>query len=51
MQQGQVLNAAGYGMPNVNDSRVRGRLLMPVNITIPTITTAQKDLLSKFNQV
>jgi len=51
MQQGQVLNAAGYGMPNVNDSRVRGRLLMPVNITIPIITTAQKDLLSKFNQV
>jgi curved DNA-binding protein len=51
MQHGQVLNAAGYGMPNVNDSRVKGRLLMPINITIPTITDAQKDLLSKFNQI
>ena len=51
MQHGQVLNAAGYGMPNVNDSRVKGRLLLPINITIPTLTDTQRDLLSKFNQV
>lgn len=52
IQHGQILGASGYGMPNVNDNRFRGRLLMPINIMIPeNLTEAQKDLLSKFNQV
>lgn len=51
VQHGQILGASGYGMPNVNDSRFRGRLLMPVKIIIPTnLSDNQKDLLSKFNQ-
>lgn len=50
-QHGQILNAPGYGMPNINDNRFRGRLLMPINIEIPTqLTPGQKELLSKFHQ-
>jgi curved DNA-binding protein len=50
IQHGQTLNASGYGMPNMNDARFRGRLLMPVRITIPgALSDAQKELLSKFN--
>lgn len=50
-QHGQTLSAAGYGMPNINDNRFRGRLLMPINIEIPTqLTPGQVELLSKFHQ-
>ena len=52
IQHGQVLSAAGYGMPNVSDNRFRGRFLMPVNIVIPTnLSQSQKDLLENFNKV
>jgi molecular chaperone DnaJ len=48
---GQVLSATGYGMPSINDNRFRGRLLMPINILIPTqLTPGQIELLSKFHQ-
>jgi curved DNA-binding protein len=50
-QHGQTLSAQGYGMPNINDNRFRGRLLMPINIEIPTqLTPGQVELLSKFHQ-
>jgi len=50
-QHGQILSAAGYGMPNINDNRFRGRMLMPINIEIPTqLTPGQVELLSKFHQ-
>jgi DnaJ-class molecular chaperone len=50
-QHGQTLSAPGYGMPNINDNRFRGRLLMPINIEIPTqLTPGQVELLSKFHQ-
>ena len=52
IQHDQILSAPGYGMPNMNDSRFRGRLLMPIKIVIPsTLTQGQQDLLKKFNQV
>ena len=44
-QPGQILSVNGYGMPNINDSRMKGRLLIQVQITIPTLTESQKDLI------
>jgi len=35
IQHGQVLAAAGYGMPKMNDPRYKGRLLVEVRIVIP----------------
>ena len=47
-QPGQILSAAGYGMPKLNDNRFKGRLLMPVNIKIPTfLTDEQKQILQQ----
>ena len=49
IQQDQILSAPGYGMPNMHDSRFKGRLLMPVKISIPSnLTEHQKNLLLKF---
>jgi DnaJ-class molecular chaperone len=42
-QHGQVLAANGYGMPNVNDNRFKGRMLLQINITIPTLSKHQID--------
>jgi len=45
-QHGQILSAAGYGMPKMADNRFKGRLLLKVNITIPTnLTSTQLDKL------
>jgi len=42
-QFGQTLSVQGCGMPNMQDSRLRGRLLIKVKITIPTnLTEVQK---------
>jgi len=48
-QHGQILSAAGYGMPKVNDNRFKGRMLISVNITIPTLNEAQKHILKQIN--
>ena len=34
-QHGQMLAAAGYGMPKMGDNRFKGRLIINVNVTIP----------------
>ena len=48
-QPGQILSAAGYGMPNMNDNRFKGRMLIQVSISIPTdLNERQKDLLKQF---
>ena len=45
-QNGQILAVHGYGMPNMNDPRMKGRLMLHVQITVPTnLTNAQKDLI------
>lgn len=44
-QPGQILSVNGYGMPNITDNRMKGRLLIQVQITIPTLTEQQKDLI------
>lgn len=38
-QHGQMLGATGYGMPKMHDNRFKGRLLMQVNIVVPTNLT------------
>jgi curved DNA-binding protein len=35
-QHGQILSIHGHGMPNMSNPLMRGRLLLNVNITIPT---------------
>lgn len=48
-QPGQILSVNGHGMPNVNDNRFRGRLLLLVGIKIPlNLTDHQKQLLTNF---
>lgn len=47
-QHGQTLVANGHGMPQVNDPRFVGRLLMPINVKIPTqLSEHQKSLLKQ----
>ncbi len=51
IQPGQTLNIQGYGMPNMANSLMKGRLLINVNVTIPTtLTPDQKDALRKIIQ-
>jgi len=46
-QPGQILAIQGYGMPNMHDARFKGRMLINVNIKIPTnLSPAQKDALT-----
>jgi len=45
-QFGQVLGVPGGGMPNMSDTRFKGRLLLKVNIQIPSnLNENQKNLL------
>lgn len=48
-QPGTVLAAHGYGMPNMKDPRFVGRLLIQVNIKIPTNLTEEQ--LTKLKEV
>ena len=48
-QPDQILAIQGYGMPNMNDNRFKGRMLITVKVTIPSnLTDAQKDILKHF---
>lgn len=50
-QHGQVMAAAGYGMPKMSDNRYRGRLLLHINIVVPdNLTDAQKQILKEHFQ-
>jgi curved DNA-binding protein len=44
-QPNSTLRLSGYGMPNVNDNRFRGNILLGINITIPTLTEEQKNVI------
>lgn len=41
-QHGTLMAAAGYGMPNMQDNRFLGRLLIQVDIKIPTTLTQEQ---------
>ena len=50
-QNGQMLAAAGYGMPKMNDNRFKGRLLISISTLIPTnLSEAQKQILREHFQ-
>lgn len=50
-QYGQLLALNGYGMPNIKNPSVFGRLLLEVNIVIPTnLTDDQIELLKTLQQ-
>jgi curved DNA-binding protein len=45
-QHGQLLAAAGYGIPHANDNRIKGRMLIQLNVIVPTnLTEEQKTSL------
>jgi len=45
-QHGQIMSVQGYGMPFMQDNRMRGRLLITINLKTPTtLTDQQKDLI------
>jgi len=45
-QPNTMLAAQGYGMPNINDNRFRGRLIMEIEIFVPSnLTENQKQIL------
>lgn len=47
-QPGSVLSIPGHGMPNVNDNRFRGRLLLEIQIIVPSdLSEEQKEVLRK----
>ncbi len=48
-QHGTILAAAGYGMPNINDPRFVGRMLIQVNIQIPNSLSEQQ--LNKLREI
>jgi molecular chaperone DnaJ len=44
-QYGQILAVQGYGMPNMADNRMKGRLLIEIKIIVPKdLTESQKDI-------
>lgn len=48
IQHGQTLAVHGYGMPNINDPRMRGRLLINIGVVVPTdLTDDQKEIIKK----
>jgi curved DNA-binding protein len=46
-QHGTTLSIQGHGMPNVNDTRFRGRLLLNLRIIIPTLNQTQIELVKR----
>jgi curved DNA-binding protein len=47
-QSGTILSAHGYGMPNMHNNNFKGRLLLPIKITIPTnLSDNQKTLIKQ----
>lgn len=47
-QHGQILSINNYGMPKIQEPSSRGRLLIQINIVIPTnLNSAQKELLKQ----
>ena len=46
-QHGTTLSVQGHGMPNINDPRFRGRLLLNLKIVIPALNAAQSELIRK----
>lgn len=51
IQHGQQLSVHGYGMPRLEDPRMKGRLMVGIKIKIPTtLTDSQKEAIRKIIQ-
>lgn len=51
IQPGKIVSLQGYGMPSVTNVLMKGRLLININIIIPTtLTHAEKNILKQFVQ-
>ena len=49
-QPDSVLRLAGYGMPNVNDNRFKGNILLGIKVSIPRdLTDEQKNLVKQLS--
>ena len=49
-QPNSTLRLAGYGMPNVNDNRFKGNILLNINVSIPKVLTdEQKNLVRQLS--
>lgn len=47
-QHGQIFSIHGYGMPNIQNNVMRGRLLVQINIIVPTnLSETHKDLIKQ----
>lgn len=46
-QPDSILNIPGQGMPNMNNPKSRGRLLLQIKMTVPTLNTQQAEQLRK----
>lgn len=44
-QPGSMLGAQGYGMPNMHDNKFKGRLLLKIKVTIPSLLTEEQKQL------
>lgn len=50
-QHGKIFAFQGYGMPNVNDPRFKGRLLVQINLVVPTdLSLDKKEIINKLIQ-
>ena len=46
-----IMRVAGYGMPNVQDNRFRGNILLSINVKIPTfLSDEEKNLIKQLNK-
>jgi curved DNA-binding protein len=45
-QHGQMLAVHGHGMPNLHNNNIKGKLILQINIVVPTnLSNAEKDLI------
>jgi DnaJ-class molecular chaperone len=44
-QPDSILGIGGLGMPNMNNPTVRGRMLLKIKVTVPTLNQRQQELL------
>ena len=48
-QPNSTLRLAGYGMPNVQDIRFRGNILLNIDVSIPMLTEEQKNIVKQLS--
>ena len=44
-QPDSILGIGGLGMPNMNNPNIRGRMLLKIKVTVPTLNQRQQEIL------